>query len=193
MVVAENSVSAWVQLLMLPKAVLRPALRGGASRREQAARATLRRCQRWVEGERTELWAAPQRRPRRAAAEDEEAQFARRQARCLSLAAEGELAVVAKLRSKHPTAPPAAPALAALGPPPQHLVPDIAVEQVGRLPGDFGEEARPGPAASVATISARHWGPPIATRRLPTLPGLWCPTGGGCAPGWRRLARAAQR
>lgn len=41
-VATTNSMAAWGQLLMLPKAVLMPAPRGGAKRREQAARFTSR-------------------------------------------------------------------------------------------------------------------------------------------------------
>ena len=58
---------------MLPKAVLRPAPRGGALRRQQAGQFTLRRCGRWLGGEREELLEAHARGRRAAhAPEDSE-------------------------------------------------------------------------------------------------------------------------
>lgn len=135
---------------MLPKAVLRPPPRGGAHRRLQAAQFTLRRCERWLHGEREELWEPLggrlfHRRQPRDDAEDDGPSASQR--RCCALAAEGELsracsalvtppllrhdaAVVAKLQAKHPSATPARPALVPLGAPAQAAVPDITTEQV---------------------------------------------------------------
>ena len=93
-VASSNSLLAWRELLMLPKAVLQPAPRGGAKRREQAARFTQRCCSRWLEGEREELWhaaAARRRRSTPADDDDEAAALARRHARCKALASEGDL------------------------------------------------------------------------------------------------------
>ena len=73
---------------MLPKALLTPSPRGGAKRREQAAQFTRRRCEHWLGGERSELWP-PQAGRRRRCPPDEEPEL--RQARCMRLAAEGEL------------------------------------------------------------------------------------------------------
>ena len=125
-----NSAEAWWDLLMLPKAVLRPAPRGGALRRQQAGQFTLRRCGRWLGGEREELLEAHARGRRAAhAPEDSEDPVVRaRHSRCCALAGEGELSracaplvtppllnhdahTVTKLRSKHPQAAPARPAL----------------------------------------------------------------------------------
>ena len=91
-----NSAEAWWDLLMLPKAVLRPAPRGGALRRQQAGQFTLRRCGRWLGGEREELLEAHARprgrRPARRAPEDSEDPVVRaQQSRCCALAGEGEL------------------------------------------------------------------------------------------------------
>jgi hypothetical protein len=47
--------TAWQELLMLPKAVLVAPSRAGARHQRQAALATLRRCQRWLADERMEL------------------------------------------------------------------------------------------------------------------------------------------
>ena len=72
---------------MMPKALLRPCPRGGATRRDQAALYTARRCQRWLEGEREELWEdTVEGRPRRqhsgnSGEDDEEAQLLVRHAR----------------------------------------------------------------------------------------------------------------
>lgn len=51
-VAAENSLPAWRELLMLPKAVLRPAPRGSGRQPLQACQFTHRRCTRWLQGER---------------------------------------------------------------------------------------------------------------------------------------------
>ena len=64
-VVASNDLNSWRELLLLPKAVLRTAPRGGAARRQQAASFTLRGCQRWLAGEMEELWDAVVPRPPR--------------------------------------------------------------------------------------------------------------------------------
>ena len=81
-----NSAEAWWDLLMLPKAVLRPAPRGGALRRQQARQFTLHRCGRRLGGEREELLEAHARpRGRRAshAPEDSEDPVVRaRHSRC---------------------------------------------------------------------------------------------------------------
>ena len=126
-----NSLLAWRELLMLPKAVLQPAPRGGARRREQAARFTQRCCSRWLEGEREELWQSGVARRRRGAPSDEDADaaLARRHARCKALASERDLSracaalvdppllaespevAAAALQDKHPRAPPARPGL----------------------------------------------------------------------------------
>ena len=58
-VAATNTLQAWRDLFMLPKAVLRPAPRGGHRHKLQAAQFTQRRCARWLSGEREELWNEP--------------------------------------------------------------------------------------------------------------------------------------
>ena len=80
-VAATNTLQAWRDLFMLPKAVLRPAPRGGHRHRLQAAQFTQRRCARWLSGEREELWNEPLgvRRPRSSRGLDEEAALAGRQ------------------------------------------------------------------------------------------------------------------
>ena len=100
--------------------------------------------------------------PRRHPADDQDAEQAARQARCKSLAAEGELSracaallsppllantdgVLAKLRAKHPQCPPARPGLVPLGPPAQHHVPDLSVEQVLTAARSFRRGSAAGP------------------------------------------------
>ena len=162
-VAGHNSLRAWRELLILPKTVLRPAPRGGARRREQAARFTQRCCARWLEGERGELWSeSPARRPKQASEEDEAAVLARRHARCISLAGEGELSracaalvdppllaesteVLNSLRAKHPHASPARPGLQSLGPSSRRDVPDISSAEVLKAVRGFRRGSAPGP------------------------------------------------
>ena len=163
-VASTNSMQAWRDLFMLPKAVLRPAPRGGRRHRLQAAQFTQRRCARWLAGEREELWEAPPstRRQRTEEMDDEEARSAR-QSRCCALAAEGELSracaaltsppllnntgdVVAKLQAKHPRAAPARPALVALGLPALAAVPELGVEDVARAIRSFSRGSAAGPS-----------------------------------------------
>ena len=161
---ATNSAEAWRDLFMLPKSVLRPALRSGRRHRLQAAQFTQRRCARWLAGEREELWddlPAP-RLPRSTGASDEDAELEARHARCCRLGADGELSracaalvspplldnsrdVVDRLQGKHPKAAPARPALVALGNPSLAAVPDLGVEDVGRAIRSFSRGSAAGP------------------------------------------------
>ena len=148
---------------MLPKAVLRPPPRGGAKRRDQTAQHTLRRCRRWLEGEREELWEAPSRLPRRRRSDEDAAGLTAHQERCKALAAEGELSracsalvspallgedeeVSAKLRAKHPQCPPARPGMVPLGPPAHQQVPDLPVDQVLAAACSFRRGSAAGPS-----------------------------------------------
>ena len=161
-VAACNSLQAWRDLLMLPKAVLRPPRRGGAKRRDAAAQHTTRRCRRWLEGEREELWEAHAARPPRQVGEDDD--VSARQARCKALASEGELSracnallnppllcpadegVLPKMRAKHPSSQPALPGLVPLGPPPQSQVPDITTHEVLTAARSFRRGSAAGPS-----------------------------------------------
>ena len=163
-VAATNTLQAWRDLFMLPKAVLRPAPRGGHRHKLQAAQFTQRRCARWLSGEREELWNEPLgvRRPRSSRGLDEEAALAGRQRRCCGLASEGEFSracaalvspplldntddVAVKLQAKHPRATPARPALVALGPPPLPAVPELGVEDVVHAIRSFSRGSAAGP------------------------------------------------
>ena len=55
-VVAYNSLAAWTELTMLPKAVLGPPPRGGRRHARASATFTSDRLTRWLNGERLELW-----------------------------------------------------------------------------------------------------------------------------------------
>ena len=146
---------------MLPRAVLCTSPRRGASHRTQVAEFTRRRCQRWLDGERRELWedlASHGRGRRRAAARESTANSRHR--RCRRLAAEGEYAgacaaltdppmlerdaaVEAELRSKHPLSAP--PRLAALGAPSVAAVPEFSAELVTYAVRGFRRGSAPGP------------------------------------------------
>ena len=108
-----NTGPAWQELLMLPKAVLAAPLRGGGRHHKQAALSTLRRCQRWLAGERMELWdELVQPRPSRARADGVE--LAAQHTRCCALAAEGELSRACAALTEPPPLPPSRATLEAL-------------------------------------------------------------------------------
>ena len=52
---------AWLELLMLPKAALRTALRGGKKNRTKCESETKELCRAWLEGQRGALWTAARR------------------------------------------------------------------------------------------------------------------------------------
>ncbi|CAL1143640.1 unnamed protein product [Cladocopium goreaui] len=170
-----NTGPAWQELLMLPKAVLAAPLRGGGGHHKQAALSTLRRCQRWLAGERMELWdELVQPRPARARADGVE--LAAQHTRCCALAAEGELsracaalteppplppsrATLEALAAQHPQAAP--PDVAQLGPARPAAVPEVTKENVVRAVRSFSRASAPGPSGLRAdhlkeTLSTAH-------------------------------------
>ena len=122
--VAENSVSAWTELLMLPKATLLPAPRGGKKRRKASAAYTQDRLARWSNGERSELWNDVRERANRTRTSAGGTPSAKQKAgRAMSLAAAGydskacaallssgtlpmDAETADKLRALHPTGVP---------------------------------------------------------------------------------------
>ena len=160
---------------MLPKAVLAAPLRGGGRHHKQAALSTLRRCQRWLAGERMELWdELVQPRPARARADGVE--LAAQHTRCCALAAEGELsracaalteppplppsrATLEALAAQHPQAAP--PDVAQLGPARPAAVPEVTKANVVRAVRSFSRASAPGPSGLRAdhlkeTLSTAH-------------------------------------
>lgn len=112
----QNSVSAWIQLAMLPKCVLRPHTRGGRGSRNAAEAQTKDLCRRWLDGERASLWAEVT-EPRVAKPGSTAAQKAQR---CLDAAADAQYSkscacltgeppvsvtpdVIEQMRRKHPS------------------------------------------------------------------------------------------
>ena len=70
-VVRHNDVRAWTELLALPKMVLCAEIRGGRRHQRRAEAETKQRCQRWLEGQRRELWnPRAMRRPPNASPDD---------------------------------------------------------------------------------------------------------------------------
>ena len=139
-----NTVPAWQELLMLPKAVLVAPIRGGARHHQQAALATLRRYQRWRAGEGMDLWKELRARPM-ATRSTADSTTATQHSRCCALAAEGELshacaaltepaplppsqATFEQLSAHHPQS--AMPDVSRLGPPRPAAVPELSSEAV---------------------------------------------------------------
>ena len=90
---------------MLPKAVLVAPTRGGARHHQQAALAMLRRCQRWLAGERIDLWEEL-RTWLQATRSTAESTTATQHSRCCALAAEGELSRACAALTKSAPLPP---------------------------------------------------------------------------------------
>jgi hypothetical protein len=171
-----NTMTAWQELLMLPKAVLVAPSRAGARHQRQAALATLRRCQRWLAGERMELWEDLRVRTDRAPRLDSAKQTAAQQSRCCALAAEGELsracaalvdppplpassATLEQLVAQHPQAP--APDLGQLGPARPAAVPELSHDALTKAIRSFARASAPGPSGLRAdhlkdTLSTAH-------------------------------------
>ena len=139
-----NSAKAWTEWAMLPKCVLLAPPRQGRSNKNDTVAFTKLKCERWLEGERMELWVeGPGSRQRRqttkASNPNNHQNTERRQQRCLELAADGQYAKATKalvspgplnwdehtekaLRDKHPIAH-SAPDLSDLAAPGRAQVP----------------------------------------------------------------------
>ncbi|CAK9005797.1 unnamed protein product, partial [Durusdinium trenchii] len=173
-----NSMTAWAELCMLPKAVLRPPPRGGAHRQLQTCAFTQRRCARWLEGERHELWEINRRggppvafapavrtammtlmSPSTLGGKPVAWPWLQR-GNFLGLALrlltrffwKKKAVVLAALRAKHPTAAPARPSLLGSGPCPAGSTPDFSVEDVVRAARSF----RCGSAAGPSGLRGEH-------------------------------------
>ena len=116
--VQHGDLRAWMELLMLPKAVLRSSNRGGRNNKKKLDGETKERCRAWIEGKRRELWEPLGQRGSRPAVEYTAEQ---RERRAFELAKQGLLqkasaalansppvqvtdAVVAEMQDKHPAA-----------------------------------------------------------------------------------------
>lgn len=160
--VSQNTLTAWVELLMLPQSVLCSPGRRGVQHRRQAAAYTRARCLRWLAGDRAELWAdrrarghAPQ------APRDLKSTEGSKRRRCVRLAGEGEYAracqallaeppaernpeTEAALQAKHPSA--RRPDLPADSEQPEAAVPGLSQEAVRDAIRSFRRGTAPGPS-----------------------------------------------
>ena len=85
--------NAWAELLMLPKAVLNPSPRHGRRHHNSAANYTSARLQRWLDGERSSLWAeGPAHTPGQSKRKKESKEM--QTARTLNMVSEGRLSAV---------------------------------------------------------------------------------------------------
>ena len=158
-----NNVESWTELQMLPKCTLCRPSRGGGSHSNKKLAWTIGRLQRWLAGERAELWHdLPQYRrpkPKHLSAESEKTQ---RQERCIKLTGEGGLSHACKalvsppplghttkvkdqLEAKHPQAVQPVD-LRDFGNASSNLVPPADVEQVERGIRSFHRLSGGGPS-----------------------------------------------
>ena len=141
-----NLTQAWIEWTMLPKCVLMAPPRQGRSHRSKTTDFVRRRCERWLAGERRELWAdgpgtKQKHQKPKSPSPDIQAELERRHQRCLELAADGQYskatsALVSSglvkrdnrsekiMREKHPTAQ-KSPCLDDLVAPARSQVPDF--------------------------------------------------------------------
>ena len=158
-----NDVTAWTELQMLAKCTLCRPARGGKSHTSQRLAWTRNRLNRWLAGERAELWHdLPQYQRPRVKQYSNEANIKIRQDRCLSLASEGGFGNACKalvspppllhtaetaerLKEKHPAATQPVD-LSALGNPSNSLVPLADVDLVERSIQSFHRLSGGGPS-----------------------------------------------
>ena len=85
-----NNEVSWIELLMLAKCTLCQLPRGGKSHKSKRLSWTRNRLQRWLAGERAELWHdLPQYRRPHSKQQSADAIFLQRQNRCIDLTSEG--------------------------------------------------------------------------------------------------------
>ena len=172
-VVWENSTQAWIEWTMLPKCVLVAPPRQGRSHRDDTTAFTRQRCERWLAGERRELWAdgpgaIQKHRKPKATSPSSKACLERRHQRCLELAADGQYSKATSalvspglvkrnaqsekvMREKHPLAQ-NSPCLVDLVAPAQSQVPDFDRPLVKKMVKSFAQGTAPGPSG----LRAQH-------------------------------------
>ena len=168
-----NSLQAWNELAMLPKCVLFAPPRQGKSNRTETTAFVKARCERWLAGERNELWldgpGAKQRRQNtKSSKPSNHVDIERRHQRCIDLAADGQYAKAAKalvspgllernekteevLREKHPVAQ-GELNLSDLAEPSRAQVPELDVILVKKMLKSFSRGTAPGPSG----LRAQH-------------------------------------
>ena len=168
-----NSTQAWTEWTMLPKCVLMAPPRQGKSHKSETTSFIKQRCERWLAGERRELWAdgpgANQKRQKpKSPSPDSQADIERRHQRCLELPADGQYfkaisALVSSglvkrdehsekvIREKHPTAQ-KPPCLDDLVAPALSQVPEFDRPLVKGMVKSFARGTAPGPSG----LRAQH-------------------------------------
>ena len=170
-----NSEQAWTEWAMLPKCVLFAPPRQGKSNKSNTLAFIKNRCERWLEGERMELWLdGPGMRLRRRntkaskTSNQPDTDTEQRQQRCLELAADGQYSKAAKalvnprplerneateksLQEKHPLAQSEVD-LTDLAAPDRAQVPEFDGTQVKKMLKSFSRGTAPGPSG----LRAQH-------------------------------------
>ena len=168
-----NSVQAWTEFAMLPKCVLIAPPRQGKSNKLDTVAFTKLRCERWLEGERMELWlegpgARQKHKSTKGSNNSSNKETERRHQRCIELAADGQFSKATKalvipgplswdentekaLRDKHPQAQ-GAPDLSDLAGPSRAQVPEFDGALVRKMLKSFSRGTAPGPTG----LRAQH-------------------------------------
>ena len=168
-----NSTQAWTEWFMLPKCVLMAPPRRGRSHKNESTVFIRQRCERWLAGERRELWAdgpgADQKGQKpKAPSPNSQACLERRHQRCLELAADGQYSKATSalvspglvkrnehtekvMRDKHPLAQ-NPPCLVDLVAPARSQVPDFDRPLIKKMVKSFARGTAPGPSG----LRAQH-------------------------------------
>ena len=171
--VFHNSVRAWTEFTMLPKCVLFAPPRQGKSNKSDTLAFTKLRCERWLAGERLQLWLdGPGAKQKRQGSKNSNSgnrdDNSRRQERCLELAADGQYSKATKalvgpgllirdeetlkaLKDKHPRAQ-RPPDLSDLAAPGRAQVPELICADVRKMLKSFARGTAPGPTG----LRAQH-------------------------------------
>ena len=171
--VFNNSTKAWTEWAMLPKCTLFAPPRQGKSNRSDTLAFTKLRCERWLAGERMELWkdgpgARKNGQNTKGSKPSNRNNTERQQQRCLELAADGQYSKATKalvssgplgwdehiekaLQEKHPLAQ-EAPDMSDLAAPSRAHVPDFDSTHVKKMLKSFSRGTAPGPTG----LRAQH-------------------------------------
>ena len=168
--VCHNSTNAWIEWAMLPKCILFAPPRQGKTNKNETVAYIKLRCERWLAGERMELWldGPGARQSRKSTRSSKTSDTEKRQQRCIQLASDGQYAKATKalvspcplgrnaetekaMHEKHPSAQ-EVPDLSDLAAPCRDIIPEFDGTFVRKMLKSFSRGSGPGPTG----LRAQH-------------------------------------